>query len=70
MLVQMMKVDGEKLRRLRTRKLWMIADLAETSGVHRNRISDYENGKSGAHPDTIRKLAKALDVDPVELLAD
>jgi predicted transcriptional regulator len=66
----LVRIDGEKLRRLRERRLWLIGDLAEKSGVHRNLISTYEHGKSGAHPDTIRKLAKALDVDPTELVGD
>ena len=66
----LMRIDGEKLRRLRESRLWLIGDLAEKSGVHRNLISTYEHGKSGAHPDTIRKLAKALDVDPTKLLGD
>jgi predicted transcriptional regulator len=61
----LVRIDGEKLRRLRERRLWLIGDLAEKSGVHRNLIS-----KSGAHPDTIRKLAKALDVDPTELVGE
>jgi transcriptional regulator with XRE-family HTH domain len=64
----LMRIDGEKLRRLRESRLWLIGDLAEKSGVHRNLISTYEHGKSGAHPDTIRKLANALGVDPTELL--
>jgi transcriptional regulator with XRE-family HTH domain len=63
-----MRIDGEKLRSLRERRLWLIGDLAEKSGVHRNLISMYENGKSGAHPDTIRKLARALGVEPQELV--
>jgi predicted transcriptional regulator len=62
------EIDGEKLRRLRKRRLWLIGDLAEKSGVHRNQISTYERGVSGAHPDTIRKLAEALGVDPAELV--
>jgi predicted transcriptional regulator len=66
----LVRIDGEKLRRLRERRLWLIGDLAEESGVHRNLISTYEHGKSGAHPDTIRKLAKALDVDPTELIGE
>jgi transcriptional regulator with XRE-family HTH domain len=65
-----MQIDGEKLRRLRLRRLWLVGDLADASGVHRNQISTYELGKAGAHPDTIRKLAEALDVDPRELLPD
>ena len=64
----LMRIDGEKLRRLRERRLWLIGDLAEKSGVHRNLISTYEHGKSGAHPDTIRKLARALGVEPQELV--
>jgi transcriptional regulator with XRE-family HTH domain len=70
MVIQVMDINGEKLRRLRVRKLWMIGDLAEKSGIHRNRISDYELGKSGAHPDTIRKLAAVLGVEPTELLKE
>jgi hypothetical protein len=70
MVTRVMEIDGEKLRRLRIQKLWLIGDLAEKSGVHRNLISNYELGKSGAYPDTIRKLAKALDVDPTELLGE
>ncbi len=66
----LMRIDGQKLRRLRERRLWLISDLAEKSSVHRNLISTYEHGKSGAHPDTIRKLAKALEVDPSELVPD
>jgi len=66
----LMRIDGEKLRRLRERRLWLIGDLAEKSGVHRNLISTYEHGKSGAHPDTIRKLAKTLGVDPSELIGE
>jgi transcriptional regulator with XRE-family HTH domain len=65
-----MQIDGEKLRRLRMRRLWLIGDLADASGVHRSQISTYELGKAGAHPDTIRKLAEALGVDPSELLPD
>jgi transcriptional regulator with XRE-family HTH domain len=66
----LMRIDGEKLRRLRESRLWLIGDLAQKSGVHRNLISTYENGKSGAHPDTIRKLAKALGVEPTELIGE
>jgi transcriptional regulator with XRE-family HTH domain len=65
-----MDIDGKKLRRLRQRRLWLIGDLAEKSGVHRNLISNYELGKAGAHPDTIRKLAEALEVEPHELLVE
>ena len=71
MVTQMlMKVDGQKLRRLRNRRVWLIGDLAKKSGVHRNVISKLENSRGGAYPETIRKLARALDVDPAELIKE
>ena len=66
----LVRVDGQKLQKLRSRRLWLIGDLARESGVHRNTISKLENGRGGAHPDTIRKLAKALGIDPTELLGE
>ena len=66
----LVKVDGQKLQKLRSRRLWLIGDLAERSGVHRNTISKLENERGGAYPETIRKLAEALDVEPTELLED
>ncbi len=66
----MVEVDGQKLRRLRKQRLWLIGDLAEKSGVHRNIISKLENNRGGAYPETIRKLAEALQVEPTELLGE
>jgi transcriptional regulator with XRE-family HTH domain len=48
----------------------LVGDLAEKSGVHRNTISKLENERGGSYPETIRKLAKALDVEPTELLQE
>ena len=64
----LVRVDGKKVRRLRQRKLWLIGDLAQRSGVHRNVISKIENQRGGGHPDSIRALAAALGVEPQELL--
>jgi transcriptional regulator with XRE-family HTH domain len=61
-------VDGQKLQRLRKQRVWLIADLARQSGVHRNIISKLEKGQGGAYPETIRKLAKALGVEAHELV--
>ena len=64
----LVRVDGRKLKRLRQQKLWLIGDLAEKSGVHRNVISKIENRRGGGHPDSIRALAAALEVEPQDLL--
>ena len=66
----LVEVDGQKLQTLRRRRLWLIGDLADKSGVHRNTISKLENGKGGAYPETIRRLADALGVDPTELIGE
>ena len=61
-------VDGVKLRELRRRKVCTLHELEELSGVSYNTIWRLENGKTGAQPRTIRKLAKALGVEPYDLI--
>ena len=57
----------EKLQELRKRRVMSISDLSEVAGVHRNTIHRIEQGKP-AYTSTIRKLAKALEVEPAELV--
>ncbi len=64
----LVEVDGQKIQRLRKQQVWLITDLARESGVHRNIISKLENGRGGAYPETIRKLAAALGVEPREIV--
>jgi transcriptional regulator with XRE-family HTH domain len=45
-------------------------ELEEKSGVSYNTVWRLETERTGAQPRTIRKLAKALDVDPAELLPE
>ena len=61
------EVSVERLQELRRRRVMSISDLSEVSGVHRNTIHRIEQGKP-AYTTTIRKLARALDVDPAELV--
>ena len=65
-----MEVDGQKHRRPRRQRVWLIGHLARESGVHRNFISKLENGRSGAYPETIRKLAEVPDVDATDLVGE
>jgi transcriptional regulator with XRE-family HTH domain len=59
-----------RLRELRERASFSQMELSERSGVSRATIADLELGKRGARPKTRRKLAKALGVEPRELLED
>jgi transcriptional regulator with XRE-family HTH domain len=63
-----MEVDMAKLRELRRRRVLTLEELAEKAGVGRNTVWRLEHGVMGAQPRTIRKLAKALDVEPEELV--
>ena len=59
-----------RLRELRERASFSQMELSERSGVSRATIVDLELGKRGARPKTRRKLAKALGVQPWELVED
>ena len=60
----------KRLRELRERASFSQMELSEISGVSRATIADLELGKRGARPRTRRKLAKALGVEPWELVGD
>jgi transcriptional regulator with XRE-family HTH domain len=63
-----MEVDVAKLRELRRRRVLTMEELAARAGVGLNTIWRLEHGVMGAQPRTIRKLAKALDVEPEALV--
>ncbi len=59
----------QKLRELRRRRVLTLEELAQKAGVGRNTVWRLEHEIMGAQPRTIRKLAKALGVEPEELVA-
>jgi transcriptional regulator with XRE-family HTH domain len=65
-----MRVNVEKLRQLRRQKVLSMRELEEKSGVSYNTVWRLETGRTGAQPRTIRRLAEALGVEPVELLPE
>ncbi len=60
----------ERLKELRREQVLSLRELEEQSGVSYNTIWRIEDGRQGAHPRTIRKLAEALQVEPSELLKE
>lgn len=81
-LFSMAKVLRRKTARQPTRRVWRriyleawrdkrglsVEGLAEKAGVSPGLISLIENSKSGGSPETLEKLAKALDCEVGELL--
>jgi transcriptional regulator with XRE-family HTH domain len=61
---------GERLRRLRERRALRQEDLAELADVGKNTVNRIEKNRTEPHMTTVRKLADALGVDPVELVED
>jgi transcriptional regulator with XRE-family HTH domain len=61
---------GEKLKEIRTKRLLTQEELAEKAGVSAATVVNVERNNQEPHFRTIRKLAKALDIDPTELVGD
>jgi len=67
-IVLMPHVDGEKLRRLREERFLSHRELANLAGVSPTTVINLEtNEEISPQRRTIRKLARALEVDPHEL---
>jgi transcriptional regulator with XRE-family HTH domain len=65
-----MEVNVERLKELRRERVLSLRELEERSSVSYNTIWRIEDGRQGAHPRTIRRLAEALDVQPSELIKE
>jgi HTH-type transcriptional regulator, competence development regulator len=69
MLDVMPSISGEKLRRVRDARLLSQRELAEKAGLSPTTILKLEADRvEEPHPRTVRKLARALEVDPAELV--
>jgi transcriptional regulator with XRE-family HTH domain len=65
-----MEVNVERLKELRRVQVLSLRELEQRSGVSYNTIWRIEDGRQGAHPRTVRKLADALGVKPSELIRE
>lgn len=61
-------IFGNRLRTLRLSQNISQEELAFRSGLHRTYVSSVERGERNISLANISKLAKALDVEPYELL--
>ena len=60
------RVIGANLRRLRDEKPWTQRRVAEESGLSRTEVERIEHGEVTPGADVVLKLAGALQVDPGE----
>ncbi len=61
---------GTQVKRARERALLTQGELAERAEVSPSTVVNIERNNAEPHFRTIRKLAKALDVDPTSLLGE
>ena len=65
-----MNVDGEKVKRLRLAKGMSQRELATRAGIGQKVVWNIENGKRSHLPNTLFRLAEALDTTVEELIVD
>jgi transcriptional regulator with XRE-family HTH domain len=61
---------GDRLNTLRIRRALTQQELAEKAGISKTALNRIELNKAEPHMSTLRKLAQALTVDPIELLGE
>ena len=61
---------GDRLKNLRTLNALTQAELADRAGLTTAAVARLERNESEPHMSTLRKLARALGVDPAELIGD
>lgn len=64
-----MKV-GKRVKKIRTAFGKTLKELSELCGVSISYLSDIENERKNPSLETLTKIARALDVNPLELLDD
>jgi transcriptional regulator with XRE-family HTH domain len=61
---------GRQVRRFRLQQAWTQDELAARAGISRGTLLRIEAGDHQPHPPTIRKLARALGVEPMQLTTE
>lgn len=67
--MQIMVRIGDNLKRIRVSKALTQVEVAERAGISPSTVVLVERNQSEPHMSTVRKLAKALGVEPSELVA-
>ena len=61
---------GKNVKLYRNRRNWSQADLAENANISINFLGDIERGKKWPHPDSLAKIAYALEIKTFELFME
>lgn len=61
---------GARIHRAMVAKDWRQSDLSRATDLSRESISSYINGKTWPHDTSIKKIATALGVNPLDLVPE
>ena len=61
---------GDRIKILRIRRALTQEELADKAGLSKNAVNRLELDKAEPRMSTLRKLAKALGVEPAELIGE
>jgi transcriptional regulator with XRE-family HTH domain len=61
---------GERLKQVRLERAMTQDEVAVAAGIGKNTVNRIERNHTEPRPPTLRKLARALEVDPAELVRD
>lgn len=61
---------GDRLKNLRVRRALTQQEVADKAGIGKNTVSRIERNEGEPHMSTLRKLAKALNVQPRDLIEE
>lgn len=67
--MKLRRIVARNLRRLRQERDLTQEELADLAGINRNYVGMIEREENAASIDVLESLAKALKVDPPDLLA-
>lgn len=62
-------VVAKNLRRIRQARGLTQEELADRAGINRNYVGKLEREENAATVDTLEKLARILEIDPIEFFA-
>lgn len=64
------RVFAQRLRQIRQIKILSQEELADIAGLHRTYVGSVERSERNISIDNMERLAKALEVDIIELLRE
>ncbi len=64
------RVFAQRLRQIRQIKMLSQEELADLAGLHRTYVGSVERSERNISIDNMERLAKALEVDIIELLRE